>query len=144
LITGGLLTALEEDDSAEKLDATLEEEFLADEMDVTALEEECAFTELDEMLEEEFLTEELDKPSDTEEDTAALDDAAVADEDPASEELVGVLAEKLEVMAIEESPHVDAGISSGAVAEYSEQEIESKAVTETAPNRIFFFILSLL
>lgn len=144
MITGGLLTALEEEDSAEELDEILEEELLADELDVTAFEEECAFMELDEMLEEEFLTEELDKPSDTEEDTAALDDAAVADEDPASEELVGVLAEKLEVMAIEESPHVDAGISSGAVAEYSEQEIESKAVTETAPNRIFFFILSLL
>lgn len=138
LITGGLLTALEEDDSAEELDEILEEELLADELDVTAFEEECAFMELDEMLEEEFLTEELDEPSDADEDSA------VADEGPAPDELVGVLAEKLEVMAIEESPHVDAGISSGAVAEYSEQEIESKAVMETAPNRIFFFILNLL
>ena len=183
MITGGLLTALEEEDSAEELDATFEDELLA-ELEDTALEEERSFaaldempeeelltdvldvsaldeesiTELDEMLEEEFLIEELENTvTEEEEDFAELDDdcesdepsdadedIAVADEGPAPDELVGVLAEELEVMAIEESPHADAGISSGAVAEYSEQEIESKAVTETAHNRIFFFILNLL
>ena len=200
LITGGLLTALDEEDSAEELDATFEdellieledttleeersfaaldempeEELLTDVLDVSALDEESAFTELDEMLEEELLIEELedavteeeedfaeldddceswelDEPSDADEGSVALDEAAeeekdtaVADEDPAPDELVGMLAEELEVMAIEESPHAEAGISSGAVAEYSEQEIQSKAVMETAHNKMLFFILSLL
>jgi hypothetical protein len=174
LITGGLLTTLDEDGADEELDEILEEELLADELDVSALDEESAFTELDEMLEEELLIEELedavteeeedfaeldddceswelDEPSDADEGSVALDeaaeeekDAAVADEDPAPDELVGMLAEKLEVMAIEESPHAEAGISSGAVAEYSEQEIQSKAVMETAHNKMLFFILSLL